>query len=75
MLTKDQKRVLTAVIAAIKAKGIPPSLPELEVTLGLSASYIRKVQVQLEELGYVKRFPRTCRGIAVLRGPRSKVAA
>ena len=67
MLNEDQSKVLRAVISATKARGIPPSLPELQDEIGLSMSYIRKLQIQLEALGYVKRFPRTMRGIVVLR--------
>lgn len=32
MLNEDQSKVLQAVISATKARGIPPSLPELQVT-------------------------------------------
>ncbi|MDP3993737.1 MAG: transcriptional repressor LexA [Candidatus Doudnabacteria bacterium] len=66
MITRRQKELLGYIIAAVQAKGIPPTVSEMAKALKVrSKNAVAKLLYALEEEGYVKR-DGTARGIQVL---------
>ena len=72
-LTGVQRKILTAITDAMDSRGYPPSMWELADAVGLRSASAVYYQLQaLEAKGYVRRAPKTPRGIVIVR-PSSAV--
>ena len=68
-LTETQLRVLREIRDFIAQQGIPPTAKELAEVLGVSPATAYEQVGQLVRKGFVRREPRTARGIFVIREP------
>lgn len=64
--TPTQQRCLDALQAFIARKGYPPSLTELGDALGCGFHNARRLLVELEAKGWIRREPGRVRGVEVL---------
>lgn len=66
-LSKKQQQILTFIKDNLRAKGYPPSVREIGLSVGLSSSATVHAHLEkLESLGYIKRDPTKPRAIDVL---------
>lgn len=71
--TPRQAQVLRYIVAHIVHKGYPPTVREIVLHLGVtSTNGVNDHLVALERKGYIRRDPRTARGICVLRPNRRR---
>jgi len=68
VLTPRQKQALEAVIQITRQRGRPPTIRELGQTLGIrSTNGVRYLLAVLARKGFIRRRPRTSRGIELIR--------
>jgi repressor LexA len=66
-LTKRQRAILNYIEREVRTVGIPPSIRQIGVALGISSTNGVRAHLQaLEKKGYIHRSSRTSRGIASL---------
>jgi repressor LexA len=66
-LTDRQREILNYIEREVRMTGVPPSIRQIGVALGISATHGVRAHLQaLEKKGYIHRSSRTSRGIVSL---------